>query len=68
MPTVTLRVVNISCHHCVMTIQRELSRVQGVEKVDGNVQAKTVTLVYQDAEALVKAKATLNEIGYPAAE
>lgn len=68
MPTITLRVPNISCHHCVMTIQRELRPLEGIERVEGSVEAKTVTLTYRDEEALARAKEVLAEIGYPVAE
>lgn len=69
MATITLKVPNISCHHCVMTIQREVSPVDGVQKVEGDVEARTVTLAYDgDEDTLGRVKAVLSEIGYPAAE
>ncbi len=68
MPTITLPVPNISCHHCIMTIQRELRPLEGIEQVEGSVEAKTVTLTYRDEEALARAKEVLAEIGYPVAE
>ncbi|MGQ9459232.1 MAG: heavy-metal-associated domain-containing protein [Anaerolineae bacterium] len=68
MATVTLRVPNISCHHCIMTIQRELRSLEGIEQVEGSVEAKTVTLSYRDEEALARAKEVLAEIGYPVAK
>ena len=60
----TLTIPSISCHHCIMSIQRELKFVDGVEYVDGNVEAKTVLVDAVDEAALAKARATLSEIGY----
>jgi copper chaperone len=61
-----LDVPNISCHHCVNTIKRELSPLQGVEKVDADVQSKKVTLSLANDQVLVEVLKTLDEIGYPA--
>jgi len=60
----TLTIPSISCHHCIMSIQRELKFVDGVEYIDGNVDAKTVMVEARDEAALDKARATLTEIGY----
>ncbi len=65
--TVTLDIPNISCHHCTMTIARETKDLPGVEKVEGNVQARTATFTLADEAALAKVKQTLVEIGYPPA-
>lgn len=61
-----LNVPNISCHHCVNTIKRELSSLPGVEKVDADARSKQVTLTLKDEQALEGALKTLKEIGYPA--
>lgn len=65
--SVTLNVPNISCGHCVMTITRETRELPGVLKVEGNVQAKTVTFTLDSESALPGVKNLLVEIGYPAA-
>jgi copper chaperone CopZ len=67
METMTLSVPNISCHHCVMTIKREASYVDGVEFVSGDVEAKTATFQVDNNEALESLKAALAEAGYPVA-
>jgi copper chaperone len=64
--TKVLNVPNISCHHCVNTIQRELSPLPGVVKVEADLQSKQVTLTLADDKALAKVLDTLAEIGYPA--
>jgi copper chaperone len=65
--TVTLNVPNISCHHCVMTIARETKALPGVQKVEGNPQAKTATFTVENETAMTNVKQMLIEIGYPAA-
>lgn len=68
MITKVLRVPNISCHHCVHTIQRELGQVKGVVEVKADVQTKQVSVKVDSAETLDAVLKTLQEIGYPAAE
>ena len=61
----TYSVPNISCHHCVNTIERELKDVAGVTSVKGNVSTKAVMVEVVDADRLAAVEATLVEIGYP---
>lgn len=56
---------DISCNHCAMTIKRELGAVAGISNVQVDVASKAVEFEYSDDEALARAKATLDEIGYP---
>ena len=56
---------DISCQHCAMTIKRELAAVAGITNVQVDVATKAIDLEYADDEALARAKATLDEIGYP---
>ena len=60
-------VPNISCGHCVATIERELAEVSGVKKVRASLDTKQVTVDYEDGAALSRVEETLEEIGYPAA-
>ena len=60
----TLTIPSISCHHCLMSIERELKFVDGATYVDGNIKAKTVLVELTDDAALDKARLTLTEIGY----
>ena len=59
---------NISCGHCVMSIKRELSEIEGVSKVEGDVDTKKITVEWDAPATLERLKSTLNEINYPAAE
>ena len=68
MEKTTLSVPNISCAHCVMSIQRELGKTEGVYKVEGDPGAKEITVQWEGPATLEKIKSTLKEINYPAAE
>ena len=68
METKTLSIPNISCGHCVMSIKKELSEMEGVAKVEGDPSNKSVTLEWDAPATLERIKDTLKEINYPAAE
>jgi copper chaperone len=61
-------VPNITCGHCVMTIQRELGEIDGVKKVEGDPTAKEINVEWDAPATLEKIKSTLEEINYPAAD
>ena len=61
---ITFSIPTISCHHCLMSIKRELKFVDGVEYVSGDVKTKTVVVEYSDDAALDQARAMLAEAGY----
>ena len=63
----TYTVPNISCRHCVATIEREVGQVPGVESVKADLDSKQVTVTYGDEAVLSSVEKTLDEIGYPAA-
>lgn len=65
---IMLKSADISCPHCAMAIKRGLAQVEGVSQVEVDVATKAVTLSVVDDQALLRAKATLDEIGYPAVE
>lgn len=65
--TVTLKVQNMTCSVCPITVRKALEKVQGVASVKVNLDAKTATVTFDpdkaNAESFVKATA---EAGYPA--
>ena len=63
--SITLYADDISCQHCAMTIKRELGAVAGISNVQVDVASKAVAFEYSDDRTLARAKATLDEIGYP---
>jgi len=67
MTTVTYSIPNISCGHCVHTIQSEISELEGVNSVVANQEARTATIVFEAPATEDKIKALLGEINYPVA-
>ncbi len=66
MTTKVYSVPNISCGHCVATIERELKLVDGVDSVKAELDTKRVTVQTHDDAVLPVVEETLVEIGYPA--
>jgi copper chaperone len=64
--TITYSVPDISCGHCRAAITSEVSTVAGVESVEVDLNAKTVTVTGEslDAAAIV---AAIDEAGYEVA-
>ena len=62
----TLSVPNISCGHCVMSIKNELTEIEGVHSVEGDPDAKSITVEWNAPATLEVLKERLNEINYPA--
>ena len=67
MQTKTFEVPNISCGHCVMTIQHEVGDLAGVSKVQADQNTRLVTVEWGDPATWEQIKALLVEINYPAA-
>ena len=66
MTTKTVTVPNISCGHCVMTIQREVGEVEGVAEVKAEQDTKQVTISWDpDATDWVVIEETMKEINFP---
>ncbi|MCZ6680781.1 MAG: heavy-metal-associated domain-containing protein [Candidatus Poribacteria bacterium] len=62
----TFKVPNISCGHCVMTIEREVGEMDGVISVQANEAKRTVNVEWNDPPASWNAIQTLlKEINYP---
>jgi copper chaperone CopZ len=68
MKSVTYSVPNISCNYCTHTITMELSEIEGVSKVDADVQTRLVTITFDEPATEQILKDTLLEINYPAIE
>ena len=62
----TFSIPNISCGHCVMTIQNELRKLVGIKQVDGDTQNKAITVDWESPTTLQEIRDTLKEINYPA--
>ena len=56
MESKTFFIPNISCGHCVMSIKKELSGIEGVSQVEGDPDSKKVTIAYDAPATLEKIK------------
>ncbi|PWH17110.1 MAG: heavy metal transporter [Anaerolineae bacterium] len=65
MTTVKYSVPNISCGHCVHTIQTELIELEGVQEVRASAETKSVLITFDAPANEEKIKALLTEINYP---
>lgn len=65
MESKTFHVPNISCHHCVMAIQRQVGALTGVRRVEGDAQSKMVTVEWEPPATWERIAAALSEINYP---
>jgi copper chaperone len=64
--TRTFRVPNISCAHCVYTIERELGALKGVTSVHADQASQLVTVEWQESQVTWEdIRALLQEINYP---
>jgi copper chaperone len=68
MSTLTFKVPNISCGHCVHTIKTELRELAGVRRVEADAQTKVVTVDFDAPATPDKIETLLAEIDYPAAK
>lgn len=66
MTTIKLSVPNISCGHCVHTIQTEVIELEGVQEVRASAETKSVVITFDAPATEEKIKALLAEINYPA--
>ena len=67
MTTVKYSVPNISCGHCVHTIQMEISEVEGVQSVTAHEDTKEVEITFDVPATEDGIKALMAEINYPVA-
>jgi copper chaperone len=62
---VTLSVPDVSCEHCVKTIDGALGALPGVAAVKVDLASKTVSLRYEPAQVtLERIEETLDDAGY----
>ena len=68
MTTITYNIPNISCGHCVNTIQLEVGDLAGVESVVASADTKTATITFDAPATEDGIKSLLVEINYPVLE
>ncbi len=68
MESKTFNVPNISCAHCVHTIESEVGELPGVKVVHADEQSKQVTVTWDAPATWPKISAVLTEIEYAPAQ
>ncbi len=58
------RVPDVSCEHCVHAITSELGKIDGVRKVDVNLDSKLVTVEAEEIVSDAELRAGIDEAGY----
>ena len=65
----TLTAPDISCGHCVMTIEKALGALDGVRQVRANEQTKQVQVEFDPGRVtLTRIEEVLDDEGYPVAK
>jgi len=65
METKVFHIANIRCVHCIHTIAMELEQLNGVKKVEGDVNTKIITVNFEAPATEKKIKDLLATIDYP---
>lgn len=65
MTTVKYNVPNISCGHCVHTIQMEVGDLEGVQSVKASNETKEVEVVFDSPATEDQIVTLMKEINYP---
>ncbi|NPV57192.1 MAG: heavy-metal-associated domain-containing protein [Anaerolineae bacterium] len=66
MQTITYSCPDISCDHCVHTINMELCEMEGIQSVEASAETRLVTVTFAPPANDEKIRALLAEINYPA--
>jgi copper chaperone CopZ len=64
----TITIPNISCGHCVASIQSEVNELEGVNFVGGSPEDKTITVEWEVPATFEAIRDKLKEINYPIQE
>ena len=65
MTTVTYSIPNISCGHCIHTIQSEVGELAGVKSVQADLDTKQAVITFDSPATEELIKRLLAEIDYP---
>lgn len=66
---ITLTAPDISCGHCIATVQEAVSALDGVKQVAANADTKQVTIDFDARRVSVATiEAAMDEVGYPVAK
>jgi copper chaperone len=64
---IVLNVPDVSCNHCKMAIESAVSRVEGVDRVEVEVDTKSVSVDLEPTGDVGAVKAAIEDEGYTVA-
>ena len=64
MSTATYKVTGMTCGHCVQAVTTEVSKIDGVDKVDVDLESGNVTVTSETAVSESDVRAAVDEAGY----
>lgn len=67
METRTYQIPNISCGHCVRTIESELKELEGIRGIEVSQEDKRLDVAFEAPTTEARILQLLEEINYPAA-
>lgn len=66
MPQITFEAPDISCDHCIMSIEKVVAKLPSVRFLSGDPDSKRVTVEYDPAQVEPSAiEGAMEEEGYP---
>lgn len=68
METKTYSIPNISCNHCVKTINTTIQALDGVDYAEADLATKSLTVDFDSPASDELIRETLASVNYPAAE
>jgi copper chaperone len=63
----TYQIPNISCGHCVRTIETELKGLEGIRRIEVSQEDKRLAVEFEPPTTEARILQLLEEINYPAA-
>ena len=64
---IVLNVPDVSCHHCKMAIEGAVAPLEGVDRVEVDVDSKSVAVYLAQSADLAAIKAAIEDEGYTVA-
>ncbi len=62
-----LKVPSMSCGHCKMTVSKALTSIDGVSRVDIDLETKDVSVTHDPKVSLAELTRAVEDAGYPVA-
>jgi copper chaperone CopZ len=61
----SVKIPNISCGHCVRTIENEINALENIDTVKADENSKIVSVSWNEPQSWDNIRALLEEINYP---